>query len=344
MKKLLRREDRPIDQTNEQASEQSDQEKRMSFVETDSNPAPGGGSVRWVEGKDGAPIRTAVWPNPDGGRGTMFVLPGKSEYIEKYFEVVGELLTRGFSVVVLDWRGQGLSHREVDHPTKAFIGRFEDFLDDFEAVFDMHSKELQGPWYGLAHSMGGNVLLRLVGEHRIPFEAVVTTAPMTGLNMPPFWEKTAEVVVQSAVGFGAGDLFIPGASSYDPLVEKFEDNSVTSDPARHARTAAIVQALPAIAQGGATYAWIHEAFKSIKVIVRPEFGRGIRIPVLILGAADDRLVDPVTNRYVGVNIPGAEFHMVDDAEHEILMERDPLREVFWTYFDDFMARVTAQAA
>lgn len=300
--------------------------------------------MRWVEGKGGAPIRTAVWPNPDGGRGTMFVLPGKSEYIEKYFEVVGELLTRGFSVVVLDWRGQGLSHREVDHPTKAFIGRFEDFLDDFEAAFDLHSKELQGPWYGLAHSMGGNIMLRLVGEHRVPFEAIAMTAPMTGLNMPPFWGKTAEVVVQSAVGFGAGDLFTPGASSYDPLVEDFEDNSVTSDPVRHARTAAIVRALPEIAQGGATYAWIHEAFKSIKVVARPEFGRRIRIPVLILGAADDQLVDPVTNRYVGVNIPGAEFYMVDGAKHEILMERDPLREIFWTYFDDFMARVTDQAA
>lgn len=316
----------------------------MSFVETESNPAPAGGVVRWIKGKDEAPIRTAVWSNPAGQRGTMFVLPGKAEYIEKYFEVVGELLTRGYSVVAVDWRGQGLSHREVDHPTKAFIGRFEDFLDDFEVVFDTCSKELPGPWYGLAHSMGGNVVLRLVGERCIPFEAVAITAPMTGLNMPVFWEKTAEVVVQSAVGFGAGDLFIPGASNYDPLVEDFENNSVTSDPVRHARTAAIIRACPEIAQGGATYAWIHEAFKSIKVITDPEFGRRIRIPVLILGASKDKLVDPLTNRYVGVNIPEAEFHMIEGAMHEILMERDPLREAFWQYFDAFMARVTAQAA
>lgn len=318
--------------------------RRTTFVETDSNLAPAGGSVRWVEGKGGAPIRTAVWPNPAGGRGTMFVLPGKAEYIEKYFEVIGELLTRGFSVVALDWRGQGLSHREVDHPIKAFIGNFDDFLDDFEAIFAVHSKDLEGPWYGLAHSMGGNILLRLVGEHRIPFEAIAMTAPMTGLNMPQVWEKTAEVVVQTAVGFGVGDYFIPGAGDYDPRIEDFDSNNVTSDPLRHARTATIVKAMPEIAQGGATYAWLHEAFKSIKVITRPDFGRGIRIPVLILGASKDRLVDPLTNRYVGVNIPGAEFYLIEGAMHEILMDRDPFREIFWARFDDFMARVMAQAA
>lgn len=316
----------------------------MSFVETDTNPAPGGGEVLWVEGKDGVSIRTAVWTNPAGGRGTMFLLPGKAEYIEKYFEVIGELLVRGFSVVAVDWRGQGLSTREVDNPTKAFIGDFDDFLDDFEVVFKTHAANLVGPWYGLAHSLGGNIVLRLAGEQRIPFDALVITAPMSGLNMPDFWEKTAEVVAQSVVGFGGGEYFIPGASSYDPLIEKFENNTVTSDPERHARTAAIINALPEIAQGGATYGWIHEAFKSIKLITGPDFGRGIRIPVLIVGAGKDKLVNPLTNRYVGVNIPDAEFYMIDDSMHEILMERDPIREVFWNYFDAFMARVMAQAA
>lgn len=316
----------------------------MSFVETDTNPAPEGGVVRWVEGKDGAPIRTASWSNPSGGRGTIFLMPGKAEYIEKYFEVIGELLTRGYSVVTLDWRGQGLSHRDVDHPTKAYIGDFDDFLDDFEAVFAAHSKNLQRPWYALAHSMGGNIALRLAGEQRIPFDAIVVTAPMSGLNVPDFWEKTAEVVAQSAVGFGAGQYFIPGASNYDPLVENFDNNSVTSDPVRHARTAAIVKAMPQIAQGGATYGWMHEAFKSIKIVTGPDFGRGIRIPVLILGAGKDELVNPLTNRYIGVNIPDAEFHMMEESMHEMLMERDPVREIFWNYFDGFMARVTAQAA
>lgn len=318
--------------------------KRMSFVETPGNPAPEGGTIHWIEGLDGASIRTACWHAPSSTRGTTFVLPGKSEYIEKYFEVIGELLTRGFNVVALDWRGQGLSTRQVDHPTKAYIECFDDFLADFEAVYNFYKEQLSGPYVGLAHSMGGNIALRLVGEHRVEFSALVTTAPMTGLNMPSFWEKTAEAVAQTAVGFGAGEYFIPGASNYDPLIEDFGGNSVTLDPGRHARTASIVKALPEIAQGGATYGWMHESLGSIRKITEPDFGRKVQLPVLILAAEKDRLVDPLTNRYVGVNIPGAEFHMIDGSLHEILMERDEIRKAFWTYFDEFLERAQSQAA
>jgi lysophospholipase len=318
--------------------------KRMSFVETPNNRAPEGGTIHWIEGLDGASIRTACWHRPSSARGAIFILPGKAEYIEKYFEVIGELLVRGFNVVALDWRGQGLSTRQVDHPTKAYIACFEDFLDDFEAVYSFYTKDLPGPYVCLAHSMGGNIALRLVGEGRVGFSALVTTAPMTGLNMPSFWEKTAEAVAQTAVGFGAGEYFIPGASNYDPLVEDFGGNSVTRDPGRHARTAAIVRALPEIAQGGATYGWMHEAFGSIRKITDPDFGRQIQIPILILAAEKDRLVDPLTNRYVGVNIPGAEFHMIEDSLHEILMECDDTRKTFWDYFDGFLKRAKSETA
>lgn len=325
--------------SEENTSERVDGPGRMTFVETDTNRVPDGGKVVWVEGRDGAWIRTAVWPGADGGRGTIFLMPGKSEYIEKYFEVTAELLERGFAVVSIDWRGQGLSTREIDHPTKAFIGNFEDFLDDFVAIFDVHSKTLAGPWIGMAHSMGGNIALRLVGEARTPFDAMILTAPMTGLKMPAFWEKSAGAVALAAVSSGSGAYFIPGAGSYDPLAESFESNTVTSDPQRHARTAAIVKALPQIAQGGATYAWIHEAIKSIRIIAKPEFGRSIRMPMLIVAASKDKLIDPVSNRYLGVNIPGAEFYMVEGSMHEILMEKDEYRAQFWRYFDDFVERV-----
>lgn len=323
-------------------------EKRMTFVETDTNPAPAGGTVVWVEGKNGAAIRTAVWPNSDSGPdsecGTVFLMPGKGEYIEKYFEVTGELLERGFSVVSLDWRGQGLSQREVDHPTKAYISDFDYFLDDFDAVFAAHSKNLSGPWIGLAHSMGGNIALRVVGEHRVPFDAMVITAPMTGLNVPPLWEKSVGAVAQTAIGLKKGHAFVPGAATQDPLAEKFEGNTVTSDPQRHARTLAIATALPEIALGGATYGWIHESLRSIAKVVKPEFGRGIRIPMLIIAASEDTLIDNVSNRYVGVNIPGAEFYMIEGAMHEILMDKDVYREQFWRYFDAFIDKLPAQTA
>ena len=35
------------------------------------------------------------------------MLTGRTEYVEKYFETIGDILERGFAVAILDWRGQG---------------------------------------------------------------------------------------------------------------------------------------------------------------------------------------------------------------------------------------------
>src|SRR6478735_8712131 len=81
-------------------------------------PVPDHGTAEWFSGADGATLRAALFRPAlilEGGqpRGSVVVSPGRSEPIEKYFEVVQDLLDRGFVVLVHDWRGQGLSHRAL---------------------------------------------------------------------------------------------------------------------------------------------------------------------------------------------------------------------------------------
>ena len=84
----------------------------MDLVATPKNPIPLGVSVGFLKGKGGVPLRFARWRSALKERhGTVCIFPGRSEFIEKYFEVVGELRRRGFAVAVLDWRGQGGSGR-----------------------------------------------------------------------------------------------------------------------------------------------------------------------------------------------------------------------------------------
>src|SRR5438067_8752774 len=84
------------------------------LVATPANPIPPGAIVRRLRTPDGALLRAArweatrVWPT-----GTVAIFQGHSEFIEKYFEVVTELLDRGFAVAIFDWRGQGGSAREL---------------------------------------------------------------------------------------------------------------------------------------------------------------------------------------------------------------------------------------
>ena len=66
-------------------------------------------------------------------RGTILLLTGRGEFIEKYAtEVVGELLGRGFAVIALDWRGQGLSYRPLADHEKGHIDSFDTYLADLK--------------------------------------------------------------------------------------------------------------------------------------------------------------------------------------------------------------------
>ena len=59
-------------------------------------------------------IRAVLWNG--GSRGTVVIFPGRTEFAEKYGRVVSRLVAEGLSVLVVDWRGQGLSHRYPANP------------------------------------------------------------------------------------------------------------------------------------------------------------------------------------------------------------------------------------
>ena len=104
--------------------------------------APAGGSVFWVDAGC-ARVRAAVCPG--GARGAVFLCSGRTEYIEKYGRVIGELTARGFSVVTCDWRGQGLSDRALADPMKGHVGDFAEYQRDVEAVLASPEAAAVGP-------------------------------------------------------------------------------------------------------------------------------------------------------------------------------------------------------
>ena len=60
--------------------------------------------------------------------GTVILLGGRKEFLEKYIETAGDLNRMGFDVYSFDWRGQGLSSRMLPDTQKGYIGTYEDYL------------------------------------------------------------------------------------------------------------------------------------------------------------------------------------------------------------------------
>ena len=82
------------------------------LVEIPTNPIPKGAVVDTVTTDDGVELRYARWaPNRSPVRGTVVILHGRTEFIEKYFETINDLRRRGFAVATFNLRGQGGSTR-----------------------------------------------------------------------------------------------------------------------------------------------------------------------------------------------------------------------------------------
>ncbi|MFT3997765.1 MAG: alpha/beta hydrolase, partial [Asticcacaulis sp.] len=129
---------------------------------------PEGGVGEWFRGAGGLRLRLGFWQPRGRARGTVFVSPGRAEPIEKYYEVIADLLSRKFCVVVHDWRGQGLSARLLPDRLKGHARSAEEFLDDYQRLLDGFEDRAPKPWVMLGHSMGAalNLVTLTRGEER----------------------------------------------------------------------------------------------------------------------------------------------------------------------------------
>src|SRR5271154_5951495 len=154
----------------------------MTLTSTPDNPAPHGAIEEHIRATDGVRLRTARWA-PSSPIGTIALLGGRGEFIEKYFEVIGELLTRGFAVAAMDWRGQGGSDRALRNGRKGHVDDFFQFEGDLDALLtNVLERNCPRPWIGLSHSMGTAVLLGAVSSGRCPFDRLALTSPMIAVK------------------------------------------------------------------------------------------------------------------------------------------------------------------
>src|SRR5690348_12261218 len=154
----------------------------MKLVSIPANPAPEDAVSGTVKAPDGVSLRYARWLPPPSRKGTVCVFPGRAEFIEKYFETVRDLRTRGFAVAIIDWRGQGLSQRALSDRNRGHVTSFADYLIDLETFMkEVVLPDCPPPLFALGHSMGATVLIQAAAKGLRWFDRMVLTAPMLRL-------------------------------------------------------------------------------------------------------------------------------------------------------------------
>jgi len=106
-------------------------------------------------------------------RGSIIFAPGRTEFIEKYMESIADFVSRGFNVLIMDPRGQGLSDRLADDRLKSYVGDFQDYADDLAFAMESFAPLLPKPHILMGHSMGGTVALQAVISGAVNPSAVI---------------------------------------------------------------------------------------------------------------------------------------------------------------------------
>jgi lysophospholipase len=199
------------------------------------------------------------------------------------------------------------------------------------------------PWLAIGHSMGGCLTLLALANGERRFAGAVLSAPMLGLQFGKFSPVIAQALMRLNLALGRSGRYVLGQPG-QPFDDAFDTNVLTHDPRRFARYRAQVRANPDLALGAPTWGWLDFAFRATGFLASSARLRTVTIPVEIVSAADDRLVDNAAQAAAARNLPQGRLITVPGAYHEILMETDDMRNFFLRVFDALTGKTAPQPA
>ncbi len=289
----------------------------------DIRPPPGGEA--WFADTPHGSMRIVIWRNASQRqRGTVLLCHGLGECIEKHCETAADLLARDFSAVFIDQAGHGLS----SNPDPAAIMDFSCYdscIDTALAV--MEQLELEQPWLGMGHSMGGCVMLSCAKRNSEAFAGIFLIAPMMGVlifEQFPVLEATSRLLT---------------ASPYSPFMNfpEFIPKNYTSDRFRLTRCRALLLSHPRLRARVPAVPWGHGAFARIAQLHEPGYCESIKLPTAIAAGGKEVLVSNAAMRDISELLPNCRLLMLDEGQHELLQENDSIRAQLWEHIDTFFA-------
>lgn len=314
-----------------------------SLVNLPSNPVPEGARVGYFRTSDKVRLRYATWPKGEGAhRGTICLVQGRTEFIEKYFETVADFRRRGFAVATFDWRGQGGSERLIGNAKLGYVDRFEDYWCDLKSFHgEILLPDCPPPYYLVGHSMGGLVSLFAGINDRLMFDRIFLSAPMVSLDRQPLSMTGMARVTETLSFLGLGRMPV-GRKQDKPMSETtFPNNPLTGDLIRYMRTVDVVRARPDLEIGTPTVRWAAAAFGAMATAAEDRFPGQIQIPLLMLAAARDEVVSTAAIEQLGLRMRTGRHVVLAGARHELFMEADAIRSQVFAAFDAFITEQSA---
>jgi lysophospholipase len=266
-------------------------------------------------------------------RGALVILPGRGMPMDVFAETIYDLAPLGYTIYILDHRGQGKSGRLVLNSQKQYVESFDDYVQDVD-YFIKHVVLLEKHenLFLLAESMGGAIASLYMKQNPAhPFKAAVLAAPMFGVNTSPYPEFLLYGAAQLVSYFGGKECYFFGQGDYMPIAAK--DSIVTKSEARYDMMKNVFEKHNC-ATGGVTFQW----FVAAKNVVSQLENFSFNIPTLIVQAQHEHVVKNQIQNIICQRSENCNVVVIDDAYHELLLERDVVRDRLLTETMNFFKK------
>ncbi|EKP0262710.1 alpha/beta fold hydrolase [Aeromonas sobria] len=291
------------------------------------------------KGKDGVTIRYAALRQAKVDR-AILIVNGRVESYLKYQELAWDLWRQGYSLYLIDHRGQGMSGRMLADPQKGYVNQFDDYVLDLKQFHDqVIMADQPAKLFLLAHSMGGAISARYLERWPDDIKAAVLSSPMLGINLgglPKWLAKGLATTIGTVGGWIGEPPYGPGQGGYQD--HGFADNELTHSQSRYQAFRQIYEQHPQIKLGGATAHWIYQGITGADAAIAD--AGAIKTPLLVLQAGNDSVVDNAAqDRFCTLaNCEGGKPLRIEGAWHELFIESDDKRQPALTAMADFFAR------
>ncbi len=308
--------------------------KNAPYLELENYKAPKGIRSYYVTMDDGINLRICHWINETkNSNGTILLQQGHNEFIEKYFETIQEFLERNYSVIAFDWRGQGMSDRQINDIHKSYIKDYDRHDKDLRYILlDLIKDNFPEPLIGIGHSMGGCLMLSAFHDHPEIFSKGILSAPMLGFKNEGFLRAASSIM-----NFFKKDTdYLLGSKPNMGKETPFHENDLTSDPQRYSRIINLIRKHPNIRLWGVTNGFAKAVNKRFKKIRSNGWAESIDLEILIINNLNDRVVDSNKIKEMQRRLKNSQSIEFSETEHEIFMEKTIFRKKMWEAIDNFL--------
>ncbi len=282
------------------------------------------------------PLRGHFWQAGAQARGQVLILPGFTEFCEKYALFARRLVGAGYDCLMIDWPGQGQSGQLGAHQLIVHLDHFSAYfsaLDELLAAAGWQTEKLTV----FGHSLGGHLALNFARRSPQFTDKVILSAPMILPKAPPVWITRLLASVLMLAGWRYEALPFVSMPSIEERRKFKLNNPLTRSSEGFDQQYQIFETQPNLRRVHASVGWIKAAFDSCAATTLNTAWMGeIAVPVLAFLPGDENIVDPAASRRMLAVLSDCNIIAFAEAKHELLSELPEVKTRLFAEIDQFL--------